>query len=198
MRSFQSISSRSCGTRVRLQRGGTIQCDKPAVFVEMSHPQRERIFRVFMCSDHMRRWQEGGYVIQVLKDEDVPGKWSAIREKKAQGTCTICNRLFGEHSQKEFDDHFAQLAAPTVRLYPKGRRAKKEDVWFSKCEICGRRFLAHTQQEYDACINQFMNRRKPKQEELVYVKCEICGCLFRDHSPEKFDACLDQLIENSV
>jgi hypothetical protein len=126
------------------------------------------------------------------------GWTSERRERVASFECKICNRLFKEHSVKEFGDCQAQIAAPTVRLYRKGRRAKKEDVWFSKCEICSRRFGAHSQQEYDACINEHMKRHKPKQENLVYVKCEICGSLFGDHSPETFDACLDQLIENSV
>jgi hypothetical protein len=112
--------------------------------------------------------------------------------------CKICNRLFGEHSLREFEDHWDQFVAPTHRLFPKGKRAKKERIAHLKCRICERRYGEHSQQEYDACISQDMKRNKPKQEHLRYVKCEICGYRFGDHTPEKFDACVDQIIENSV
>jgi hypothetical protein len=120
------------------------------------------------------------------------------RERVACFKCKICNRLFREHSVQEFADHMAQIVAPTVRLYAKGKRAKKETIARSTCEICSRIFGDHSQQEYDACINQSMKRHKPKREDLRYVKCEICGSRFGDHSPEKFEACIDQMIENSV
>ena len=121
------------------------------------------------------------------------------RERVASFECKICNRLFREHSTQEFNDCMAQIEAPTVRLFPKGKtRAKKETVAHRKCEICSRQFGDHSQQEYDACINQRLKRNKPRQEDLVYVKCEICGLKFGDHSPEKFDACIDQMIENRV
>lgn len=186
-----------CGWRAPLKEGGFARCDKPGILVEVN--SRPNSMRCFMCSDHIRLWQERGYVLRILEGDDsyIP-KLPQLKEKVAKYTCKICNRLFGEHSHKEFDDHHDQIAAPTVRLYPKGQRAKKEDVWYSKCEICGRRFGAHSQQEYDACINQHMKRHKPAKEDLVYVKCEICGCRFDDHSSEKFDACIDQIIENSV
>jgi hypothetical protein len=186
-----------CGWQAPLRGGGFTRCDKPGVLVEVN--LRQDSMRCFMCSDHIRLWQERGYVLRILEGDDsyVP-KRLQLNEKLAKGTCKICNRLFGEHSQKEFDDHIDQIAAPTVRLFPKGQRAKKGNLWYIKCEICGRRFGNHSQQEYDACINQHMKRNKPKKEDLVYVKCEICDCRFGDHSPEKFDACIDQIIENSV
>ena len=100
--------------------------------------------------------------------------WSPERrEHVASFECKICNRLFREHSAQEFKDCMAQIEAPTVRLFPKGKRAKKEDVWYSKCEICGRRYGEHSQQEYVACINQDMKRNKPKKEEMVYVECGV-------------------------
>ena len=125
--------------------------------------------------------------------------WSQERREYVSSfECKICNRLFREHSWQEFKDCRAQIEAPTVRLYPKGKRAKKETIAHSRCEICSRRFGDHSQQEFDACINENMKRHKPKKEALVYVKCEICGDRFGDHSPEKFDACIDKIIENSV
>jgi hypothetical protein len=125
--------------------------------------------------------------------------WSPERrERFASFECKICNRLFREHSWQEFDDCQAQIEAPTVRLFGKGKRAKKETIARSKCEICSRIFGEHSQQEYDACINQRMKRHKPKREDLRYVKCEICSRRFGDHSSEEFDACIDQMIENSV
>ena len=186
-----------CRLQAPLKGGGFIRCDKPGVLVEVRLQQDS--MRCFMCSDHIRLWQKRGYVLRILEGDDsyIP-KRPQQKEKSAKYTCKICNRLFGEHSNKEFDDHLDQIAAPTVRLYTKGKRAKKEDVWYSKCEICGRRFGVHSQQEYDACINQHMKRHKPKKDDLVYVKCEICGLRFDAHSPEKFDACTDQIIENSA
>jgi hypothetical protein len=125
--------------------------------------------------------------------------WSPeSREQVASFECKICNRLFREHSWQEFDDCQGQIEAPTVHLFAKGKRAKKETIARSKCEICSRIFGDHSQQEFDACINQSMKRHKPKREDMRYVKCEICGSRFGDHSPEKFDACVDQIIENSV
>ena len=43
-----------------------------------------------------------------------------LKEKVAKGKCRICNRLFGEHSQKAFDDCVAQIV--TVRQYAEGQR----------------------------------------------------------------------------
>ena len=120
------------------------------------------------------------------------------RERVAPFECKICKRLFREHSAKEFGDCMAQIEAPTVRLYAKGRRAKKETIAHSKCVICDRRFGDHTQQEYDACITQTMKRTKRKQEDLRYVKCEICSRKFGEHSSQEYEACVDQIIENSV
>ena len=187
-----------CGTQAPLKGGGFIRCDKPPIFVEVSL-QQGSVHRCFMCSDHLRQWQESGVVVRILEGDDsyVP-KHSRLEEKVAKYPCNICNRLFGDHSHKEFDDHWDQIVAPTVRLYPKGPRAKKEDIAHGRCGICKRRFGTHSQQEFDACRNQDMKRHKPNQEDLVYVKCEICGWRFGDHSPEKFDACIDQIIENSV
>ena len=186
-----------CGAQAPLKGGGFIRCDKPGVLVEVS--VRQDSGRFFMCSDHIRQWQESGNTLRILEGDDryIP-KHPGLKEKLARYTCKICKRLYGEHSHKEFDDHHDQIIAPAVRLYPKGQRAKKEDIAHGRCRICRRRFGAHSQQQFDACINQDMKRHKPNQEDLFYVECEICGRRFGDHSPEKFDACIDQIIENSV
>lgn len=186
----------TCGTKTKLKNGGFIECGKPGVVVEMSHQRGSN--RCFMCTDHIRIWQEAGCVIRTLEGDDAyiprrPGQ----KEELAKYACKICNRLFGEHSHKEFDDHFAQIAAPTTRLYPKGKIAKKEDLR-GKCCICDRPFHDHSQQEYDAHLTQHSKRHKPYQEDLVYVKCEICGRRFGDHSEQEFDACIDQLIDNQI
>lgn len=188
----------TCGTRVKLKKGGFIQCDKPGVVVEVSHPPQEGSNRGFICRDHVRQCQESGLVVRILEgDDSYIRRRPYLEEKLAKYPCNICNRLFGEHSHKEFDDHLDQIEAPHVHLF-KGTRAKKERIAHLKCGTCGRQFWQHSQQEYDACRNQDLKRNKPKQAHLSYVKCEICGYRFGDHSPEKFDACIDQIIENSV
>ena len=202
MKGWTTITSgdpaESCGTKVPLQGGGYIQCDKPGIVVEVTLQQDSH--RRLMCADHIRKWQESGLVVRILEGDDsyIPRRPRQFREEMSKYPCKICNRLCGEHSLREFDDHWDQFVAPTHRLFPKGKRAKKERIAHLKCRICERRYGEHSHQEYDACINQDMKRNKPKQEHLRYVKCEICGYRFGDHTPEKFDACVDQIIENSV
>ena len=191
--------SQRCGSKVRLKKGGFLQCDKPALVVEVTVKQESH--RCLMCRDHVRGWKESGLEIRVLEGDDsyIPRRPREFREKFAEYTCNICNRLWGEHSLREFDDHLDQFLAPSARLYPKGKRAKKEDaLWYRKCQTCGRRVRDHSQQEYDACINQHMKRNKMKQEHLRYVKCEICSRKFGEHSSQEYEACLDRIIDNSV
>lgn len=119
-----------------------------------------------------------------------------MREILAKGTCEICNRLFSEHSLREFDDHRAQISAPRTRLYPKGPRAKKEDrPWYSMCDICNRLYSEHSQEEYDACTKQKIKRHKLRQEDFKYVTCEVCGRKFGDHSSLEYNGCIDTIID---
>ena len=86
--------------------------------------------------------------------------WSPERrERVASFECKICNRLFREHSAKEFVDCRAQIEAPHHHLYPKGKRAKKETIAQCKCEICSRKFGEHSAQEYEACLDQIIENR---------------------------------------
>lgn len=193
MDSFRSAGSSSCGTRVRLKDGGFAQCEKPGLLVEVSTPQGS--IQGVMCSDHMKSQQQSGLEIRIVGDGYIPRGSPKMRELLAKGTCTICNRLFSEHSAREFDDHRAQISAPHTRLYPKGQWAKKGNRVHYKCDICSRLYRDHSEQEYIACMKQKAKGNKLRQEDFKYVTCEVCGRKFGDHSSLEYDGCIDTLID---
>jgi hypothetical protein len=193
---FASTLPRSvCGTKKKLKNGGFVQCDKPGLLVEMT--LQERSFQCVMCTDHITKHEEAGHVIRIVEDGYIPRLPPKMRELFATGTCQICNRLFGEHSAREFDDHHAQIAAPTVRLYPKGKKATRESLARVKCPLCSRLFRDHSQEEYVACSKQHTKRTKLPQEHFKYVTCEVCGRKFGEHSSQEYDGCVDTIIDRS-
>ena len=87
-----------------------------------------------MCSDHVRQWQESGLVLRVLEGDDsyIPRHPRQFREKVAKYPCNICNRLFGEHSFREFDDHWDPIVVKCPRLLYQSPCEFSVDFWFQR------------------------------------------------------------------
>ena len=67
-------------------------------------------------------------------------KYSPVmRADIATEKCRICDRLFGEHSDEEFDSCFQRLAF---------------------CEICQKKYSDHSDEELDACFTTLYNSGK--------------------------------------
>ena len=63
-----------------------IQCGKPGLVVEVSHPRQEGSNRYLMCRDHVRQWQKSGLVVRILEGDDscIPRRPLQFREKAAE------------------------------------------------------------------------------------------------------------------
>ena len=103
-----------------------------------------------------------------------------LYQNLAKNECHVCKRLYGEHSQEEFNDHALIGAGIELDPGPVGPPTPHVFLHFRghKCADCI---------QCDECSKLLIEEHQPMDT------CLECHRLFRQHNPQEIEACIGRM-----
>jgi len=134
----------------------------------------------------MTRYAGPDELISFLGEKNYQG----VFQQLAKTECHICKRLFGEHSQEEFNEHALGDAGIELSIAP----ATNHDLLHFRghtctdCEKCEECMNLLDESEKNAL------RARKDQGFVATDECSECGKLFGEHDHEEIKACTSRII----